>query len=123
AALLLGERRSRRPELGLVESAVDGAAGEQLVVPTLLDDAPGVDDDDAVGMLHGGEAVRDHEGGAALRELLERLLDGSLGLSIEGRRSLVQDQDRRVLEEDAGDRQALLLAAGELHAPLADEGI
>ena len=56
-------------------------------------------------------------------ELGQRLLDRPLGLGVERRGRLVEDQDRRVLEEHARDRQALLLAARELDAALADDGV
>ena len=43
-----------------------------------------------------------------------------LHLRIERARRLVEDQDRRVLQQHAGDGDALALAAGQLHAALAD---
>ena len=61
---------------------------------------------------------RDHR--AAARQLVERLLHGALGLGVEGARRLVEDQDRRVSQDRARDRDPLLLAARESVAPLAD---
>src|SRR5688572_21186122 len=58
-----------------VEAAVDAVARDQLVVPPDLRDAAVVDDHDAVGVAHGGQAVRDHEHGAAAHQVGERLLD------------------------------------------------
>jgi len=46
------------------------------------------------------------------------LVDG-----IEVRGCLVEDQDRRVLQERACDGHALALATGELGAPLADDRV
>jgi hypothetical protein len=43
---------------------------------------------------------------------LQRLLDQQLGLRIDGGRGLVKDQDGRILENRAGNRNALLLSAG-----------
>ena len=86
-----------------------------------LGDAAGVDHADAIGVLHGGEAVGDDQRGAALHEPLERLLDQVLALGVEGAGGLVEDEDARVLEDGAGDGHPLLLPAGELHAALADE--
>src|SRR5690606_21703184 len=79
--------------------------------------------DDAVGVLDRRQPVGDDQRRAALRELVERLLDRALGLGVEGRGRLVEDQDRRVLQEDARDRQPLLLTARELHAALADQRV
>ena len=55
--------------------------------------------------------------------LRERLLHQPLGLGVERRGGLVQDQDRRVLQDRAGDRDPLALAAGEPAAALADHGV
>ena len=52
--------------------------------------------------------------------VLEALLDRGLDFAVERRGRLVEHQDRCVLEDDARDRDALALAAGELHAALAD---
>ena len=58
-----------------------------------------VQHDDAVGVADGGQAVGDHERGAALHQVRERLLHEPLGFGVERRGGLVEDQDRRVLEE------------------------
>jgi hypothetical protein len=69
------------------------------------------------------EAVRDDERRAVLRDFRELRLDRFLGVRIERGRRLVEDEDRRVLEERARDRHALLLAAGELEAALAHRAL
>ena len=51
---------------------------------------------------------------------VERRLDRLLGAAVERAGRLVEDQDRRVLEQGAGDRDALLLAARQLQPALAD---
>ena len=61
----------------------------------------------------------DDERGPVSRQPLERRVHRLLVDRVEMRGGLVQDQDRRVLEEGSRDRHALALAAGELHAPLA----
>ena len=65
----------------------------------------------------------DDEGRAAPHRRVDRPLDLALGLSVEGAGRLVEDHDRRVLEEGAGDRQALALAAREVAPALADHGL
>src|SRR6266487_6747009 len=55
--------------------------------------------------------------------MLQRLLDERFRFGIESRGGLVQDQDWRVLEERAGDGEALLFPAGEPESPLADLGL
>ena len=56
-------------------------------------------------------------------EAVERVLHEALGLVVERARGLVEDEDRRVPEDRPGDRDALLLAAREAIAALADDGV
>ena len=78
---------------------------------------------DLVGVADRREPVRDHQRGAAGERGLERHLDGALGLRVEVRRRLVEHDDVRRLEQQAGDGDALLLAAGEPVAAVADHGV
>ena len=89
----------------------------------LLDEAPVLEDEDAVGAADRGEAVRDHEGGAALHQPLQRLLHEPLALRVERAGGLVEQQDLGVLEERARDGDALRLAAGEARAAFADRRV
>ncbi len=74
--------------------------------------------------LHDGrEPVRDHERGAALRHPVERVLDFLLGVAVERGGRLVEQQDRRAFQDGARDGDALLLAAGQFQAALADFGL
>ena len=70
-----------------------------------LDDLAGVEDEDLVCAAHGREAVRDDERGAPLHEVRKRLLDQAFGLGVERARRFVENEDRRVLEKSAGDRE------------------
>ena len=88
-----------------------------------LDDEAVVEDDDLVGMDDRRQAVGDDQRRAVGGDAVERRLDLALGVDVEGRGRLVEDQDRRRLEHGAGDGDALLLAAGELQAALADLGL
>ncbi len=54
---------------------------------------------------------------------LQRALDFPLGAGVERAGGFVQQQDRRVLEDGAGDGDALLFAAGKLQAALAHHGV
>ena len=93
------------------------------MVAAALGDHALVEHDDLVGADDGGEPVRDDQRGAVLRYPLERVLDLLLGVAVERRGRLVEQQDRRPLEDGPRDGDALLLAAGELQAALADLGL
>ena len=82
--------------------------------PAVLDDA------DPVGIDDGLQAVRHHDGGAPDAQLVQRLLHLALGFGVERRRRLVEQDDRRLLQEGARDGDALALAARQLGALLAD---
>ena len=88
-----------------------------------LDDLALVEHDDLVGADDGREPVRDHQRGAAARDALERVLDFLLGVAVERRGRLVEHQDRRRFQDRARDGDALLLAAGQFQAALADFGL
>jgi hypothetical protein len=87
-----------------------------------FDDAAVFHDDDAVGALHGRQAVRDDDGGAADHRRLQRALHQALGLGVERAGRFVEQQQRRIFQQGARDRDALALAAGQAHAALAQEG-
>src|SRR5215217_8246996 len=101
-----------RTELRGMEAAVDATGGDQLVVAPFLGDACFVDDNDAVGVLDGGQAVGDDQRGAALGQFHEGLLDGPLRFRVERGGGFVQDEDGWILDEHAGDGEALLLPTG-----------
>ena len=88
-----------------------------------LDDSPLLDDEDLVGAADGGETVGDDEGGAALHQLRQAGLDHGFRLGVERAGGFVEDEDARVGQNGAGDGKALALAAGELDAALADDGV
>src|SRR5579863_242331 len=88
-----------------------------------LDDPPLLQHHQAIHAGDGRKAMRYGNYRAALHEIAELLLDCRFHLGVEGRSRLVQHQDRRVLEDDAGDGDALALAARELDAALAHMGV
>ena len=79
----------------------------------LLDDLAVLEHDDQVGVADRREAVGDHEGGAAGEQRPQRALDLALGADVDRRRRLVEDQDPRVGEQGAGERDELALAERE----------
>ncbi len=67
--------------------------------------------------------MRDHEGGAAGHDLAERGLDPVLGGGVDARGGVVEDQDARLGDQGARDRDALALAAAEREPALADHRV
>ena len=105
----------RPPLLGLLlrmpQACMAPVAGQQLVVRTAFHDMPVVDDHDLPGAGNGGEPVRDDDDGAILNQRLDGLLHGAFALGVERGRRFVQDHDRRILQQGAGDADALTFTA------------
>jgi hypothetical protein len=66
-----------------------------------------------------GEAMGDDDGGAVLHQPLEGILHHALALGVERRGRLVEQQQRGLAQQGAGDGDALALPAGEPDAALA----
>ena len=86
----------------------------------LLDDRAVLEHDDQVGVADGREAVGDDERGAAVEQAAQRALDPPLGADVDRARRLVEDQDPRVGEQRAAERDELALAEREAEAALAE---
>src|SRR5204863_9320903 len=67
-----------------------------------------------------GEAVRYEGRRAPLHQALERIEDPGLGAAVDAARGLVEEEDGRVLQERAREREPLALAARELDPAVAD---
>jgi len=82
-----------------------------------------VHDHDTVGLEHCRKAMRDDDGSAVAHQPLKRLLDQSLALGVERARRFVQQQDGRVAQDRAGNRDPLALTSGESRPTLAQESV
>src|SRR5664279_1199211 len=127
-----GENRRRTGEIAAAlahllapHGVVQSPVGQQLGVTAEFDDAPALQHVDAVGVEHGGKAVCDQAGDgiAAGGDVAYGLRDLLLGERVERAGGLVEDQQLRPAQQGACDREALLLAAGDLDAALADHRI
>src|SRR5258705_5546492 len=110
-----------RRGLDAVELGVRAALGHEVLVAAGFDDPGSVEDDDEVGHGHGAEAMGDEEGDAAALGGTRALLPAAsargarialeervLGLCVEGRRRLVEDQEERALAQEAARQRQLL---------------
>ena len=110
-------------ELRAHEPAIRAVARDQLRMAAAVGHRAVCQHQDAVGVDHAGQAVRQDQRGAAGHQPVERLLDHRLVLGIHRGQRLVQHQDRRVAQQGAGDGDALALATGEPCAAFADHGL
>jgi hypothetical protein len=96
---------------------------QQLAVRALLHDATALEHNEAVHLGDGRQAMRDGNHGLAGHERGKARLDGGLDFAVERGGRLVKHENRRVLENDAGDRNALALTAGQFDPALTDMGL
>ncbi|CAN4000066.1 Bifunctional chorismate mutase/prephenate dehydratase, partial [Dysosmobacter welbionis] len=102
---------------------IEAAGGGQLLMGALLHDAALLQHQNLVRTHDGGQAVGDHDNGAATGQLGERFLDQSLVLGVRKGGRLIEDHDGRVLQNGPGQGDALLLAAGEISPLGANRGV
>src|SRR5687767_4824888 len=89
---------------------------------TLYDTAT-VEHEDLRRVLDRGETMGDDEHRPPLEQPIDRLLDEPLRFGIERGGRLVEDENRRIDEERARDRDALPLSAGQASAALSEQGV
>ena len=64
--------------------------------------------------------MSDDDGGAPLEQLEQGILDYELGIGVDTRRGLVQDEDTRIGDESSGQADELPFSHRELLATLAN---
>src|SRR5207237_4511980 len=111
------------PVLLMPKAAVDVAAVEQFLVRADVVNAAALEDEDRIRIHQRGEAVRDNNQGAALRDAQQVGVDDRLAVRIERARRLIEDQDARITDQRAGDRETLPLAARQVCRALLDKGL
>ena len=111
------------PHLVGHQAVIDAAPCHQDLVAAALHDPALVQHEDAVGVDHAGEAMCHDEDRPSAHEAREGVLDHRLVLRIDRRERLVEQQDRRIPQERAGDGDALALAARKADAALADHRV
>ncbi len=77
-----------------------------------------VQNENPIGILDGGESMRDHERGSIPLQLFDRVLNQFLGFGINAGCGLVQYEYFRAMRKGACERQQLALSGGEVVAPL-----
>src|SRR2546429_1804393 len=104
-------RRLEREQLG-----VQAASRHELLVRPLVHQLAPLQHENAVGHPHGGEAVRDQDGHAAVCQLREPQEHLVLRPRVERRRGLVEDQNLRIAHVSPPQRYLLPLAPRQVDA-------
>ena len=106
-----------------VQRRIAAAGLDQGFVAAVLDQAAALEGHNAVGRPDGGEPVRDNQHCPALGDFAHVLLDDALALVVERAGRFVEDEDPRVGNERARDRDTLALAAGKRGTAFADDRV
>ena len=112
---------SRVQALTLSKRCKNTSLGNQFIIRSVFGDFAAVDDQDAVAVLDGGEAVGDDD--ASALHLVQGFGDLALGDVIQGAGGLVEDEDLGLGGDGAGDHEALALAAGDGAAAVLQHGV
>ncbi len=67
--------------------------------------------------------MSDHDGSLAFHQSIQRFEDQLFRSRVQAGAGLVQDQDRRIADDGAGDGDPLPLAAGKRDAAFAENGV
>ena len=84
-----------------------------MLVCSLLDDASVVENDDAVCVTDGGEAMRDDKRGAPFHDRVHSLLHEAFRVSVDATGCLIENQHRRIGYGSTGNGKQLALALTE----------
>src|SRR5271156_573475 len=106
--------------LQLIETVINFAQREKLLMRSLFAQAALVEDKDTVRVLNRAQAVRDHDGCAALQEPVEGFADQELGLSVHAGGSFVENQKFWVVRQSTRETYELALAHGKRGSTLGD---
>ena len=83
------------PEVSIIQLRIMAAVLHQPIVAAFLDDAALLQNDDAIGGLHGGQPVRDEDRSALRQDQIKRIFDLALGKGIDAGGRFVEDEDGR----------------------------
>ncbi len=100
------------PELAHIQIVEEALLIEQFVELAALDDLTVVNDQDLIGVLDRADAVRYDETGSPMQQLLQRGLNQLLSAGIHTRSRFVEDQDARIRQRRARDRDQTVFDPG-----------
>src|SRR5436190_2380602 len=109
--------------LGFNQPAVDAITAQKRFRRAVLQETTFLEDQDSIEVAHRRKAMRNGDDGAAAHEAAQRLADQLFAVAIQRRGRLVEQEEGRVLEEGAGDGDALSLTSRETEAAVADDRV
>lgn len=108
---------------GLPQAGVAAVLRDKAGVVALFDQLPVVEDENLRGVADGGEAVGNHQHGFVLHQHRQRAHQERFVFGVGKGGGFVENQHWTVLQDGAGDGDALAFAAGKFAADIADAGL
>src|SRR5581483_9315544 len=109
--------------LQIVQAVIDAMPGKQFLVASNLRNPAAFKHHNLIRLSDGRKAVSDYKHSSTLHERRDGLLHQSLRFGVQVRRSFIKDQNRRVLQQRARNREPLPLAAAQLYPSLANRSL
>src|SRR5579864_6165474 len=81
------------------------------------------DDQDLISAAYGGKPVSNDEGCSSLHQVGKALLNQLLGFGVETGSGFIKNEDARLRENRAGNRNSLPLPSGKFYSAFADYGL
>src|SRR5436305_463697 len=110
------------PEAGqtlLAQAGVFSTQHQQLLVRSAFDNPTPIQDQNLIGMHDGRQPMCDHDRSSTKHQILQRLLNQSLRRGVNARGRFIQNQNWRIFQERARNREPLFLSHAQLHSTLA----
>src|SRR5690606_25996332 len=96
-------------ELSAIQLGVRPFVGQQGGMTPFFDQDAPIEYHYTVGPEHRGEPMRDNQRRSSIEQVFHRGLDILLAFGVEARSGFVENDERRILQEDSCDRQTLAL--------------
>src|ERR1700691_2664299 len=110
-------------KLLVIEVGVITAPRNEFIVGAQFDDASLVQNRNAVGIADGRNAMGNEDGRASAHDLAKVIEDFILGVRVDARQGIVEDENTRAAQQGTSDRGALLLPSGKRDAALANHRV
>ena len=118
AGALAGNGQGLQPVVDGVEASVGTLGLKKLLVLAHFHDVPVVQDHYLVGIADGGQAMGYDDGGTALEDTLESLLNQYLSVGVYVGGGFVQDENLGVSDDGPGEAEKLTLTHAEIGCPV-----
>lgn len=121
---LSGERKSRRLELHVIESAINTVGqSHKFIMRAQLGEVTFADHGDAIGITHGRQSVSNDKDGFIPHQIVDGLLHDAFRFVVQSGGGFVQNDDGGIFQKGASNGHTLFLPAGEENAAFSDFGI